>query len=189
MIEKIANIEFYKNLYENEISRKNEINGLVSFPTTLLTLMIGGGFYLYQPIFKNGLENNNHFITYVILPLAILFVITIATSIVFLIKMFHNLFRKYHYLPNPEILKNREIELFEHYKNFFTTIGAKKIKKKSIKNSKREFEKDLLNYYIENSTKNQIVNDRRYKDYYLSRHYLMISLIVLAISGILIIFK
>lgn len=168
MIEKIANIEFYKNLYENEINRKNEINGLVSFPTTLLTLMIGGGFFLYQPIFEIGFKNNNHYILYVIFPLAILFLISIAISIFFLIKMFHNLFRKYHYLPSPENLKNREIELFEHYKNFYTGIGKKKINKKSTKQSKIAFKKDLLNYYIENSTKNQIVNDRRYKDYLIS---------------------
>jgi len=189
MIDKIANIEFYKNLYENEINRKNEINGLVSFPTTLLTLMIGGGFYLYKPIFQNGIEKNSQCISIIIAILAILFAISIAVSIFFLIKMFHNLFRKYHYLPSPENLKNRQIELFEHYNNFFTTTKRKKIKKKSIKLSKIEFRKDLLNYYIEDSTKNQIVNDRRCKDYYLSRHYLMISLILLAISGILIIFK
>lgn len=189
MIEKTADINFYKNLYENEINRKNEINGLINFPTTLLTLMIAGGFYLYQPIFKNEYVINNLCLFRIEVLISLLFVISIAISVFFLIRMYHNLFRKYHYLPSPEKLKNREIELFMHYEKIFSENNKSEIEEKSIEYAKQEFNKDLLNYYIDNSTKNQLVNDNRYKDYYRSRHYLMISLIILAISGILIILK
>ncbi len=186
MIEKLANIDFYKNLYEIEISRKNEINGLVKFPTTLLSILIGAGFFLYKPLYENA---EHSCIFFIIVILSILFSIAISIAVFFLVKMFHNLFRKYHYLPSATLLKERQIELYNHANQFYSESESKEIEKLSIEYSTEEFNKDLLNYYIDNSTKNQKVNDNRYEDYYRSRHYLMISLIIIAISGILIIIK
>ena len=190
MIEKIANINFYKNLYEIEINRKNEINGLVKFPTTLLSILIGAGFFLYKPLYENVDKAEKGFIFIVLAILSILFSISISIAVFYLVRMFHNLFRKYYYLPSATILKNRQIELYNHGKLFYSeTKNEEESEKLSIDYSKEEFNKDLLNYYIDNSTKNQKVNDSRYEDYYHSRHYLMISLIIIAISGILIIIK
>ena len=138
MIEKLADINFYKDLYDNEINRKNEINGLVQFPTTLLTLMIAGGFYLYQPIFKNEFRIDGFCIFFIEVIISLLFSISIAISIFYLIRMYHNLFRKYHYLPSPEKLKNREIELYKHYENYFTESNETDIEIKSIEYSKKE---------------------------------------------------
>jgi hypothetical protein len=189
MIEKLANIDFYKNLYEVEISRKNEINGLVKFPTTLLSILIGAGFFLYKPLYENIEKAEKNCMFIIIAILSVLFAISITIAVTYLVKMFHNLFRKYYYLPSAISLKERQIELYNHGKQFYSETDNNEIEKLSIDYSTEEFNKDLLNYYIDNSAKNQKVNDNRYEDYYRSRHYLMISLIIIAISGILIIIK
>ena len=107
-------------------------------------------------------------------------------SIVFLLIMFSKIKNRYKYLPSSEYLKNQEVLFYNRYLENHSEL--KKRKKEGIKYSKKEFKKEILEYYIDCSSNNRIINDRRLKDYYCTRKLIMISIIslVLMISIILI---
>lgn len=182
-------LEFYREIHTGELSRKNEIDASIGFPTTLLTLLIGGGFFIFKDENFHPNNTDNEFVLAVITVSAILFILSILTAMTFLIRMYLNRFRKYKYLPCSLDLINREDELYKHYLAFFKNNGNKKAKKKAINYATAAFEKDLLNYYIEFATDNQLVNDGRIKDYYWSRKILILAIILVTIIGILILIK
>lgn len=182
-------IGFYKEIHTSELSRKNEIDASIGFPTTLLTLLIGGGLFLFKDEnFNRNFSDSEYFLTAITICTG-LFIISIVGAIIFLIRMYLNRFRKYKYLPCSLDLINRENELYEHYLIYFKKVGNKKPKKKAMQYAKSEFQKDLLNYYVKFATENQLVNDGRIKDYYWSRKILIVSIVLIAIIGILIITK
>jgi len=182
-------LEFYKEIHTNELSRKNEIDASIGFPTTLLTLLIGGGFFIFKDENFHPSYTDNEFVLVVITGCTILFILTILIAMTFLIRMYLNRFRKYKYLPCSLDLINREDELYKYYLAFFKKIGTKKPKKNAMSYATAEFEKDLLKYYVEFATENQLVNDGRIKDYYWSRKILIVSIILITIIGILILIK
>ncbi len=179
-------LEFYKEIHSNELSRKNEIDASIGFPTTLLTILIAGWYYLFK---DENFHSNNIADEHVLIAISIcsyLFLFSIGIAIIFLIRMYLNRFRKYKYLPCSLDLINREDELYKYYLAFFKKIGNKKPKKKAMSYATTAFEKDLLKYYVEFATDNQLVNDGRIKDYYWSRKILIVSIILITIIGILI---
>ncbi|SDX30828.1 hypothetical protein [Aequorivita viscosa] len=182
-------LEFYREIHANELLRKNEIDASIGFPTTLLTLLIGGGFFIFKDENFHPHYTDNEIILIVITVCTILFILTILIAMTFLIRMYLNRFRKYKYLPCSLDLINREDELFKHYLAFFKNNGDKKAKKKAISYATAAFEKDLLKYYVEFATDNQLVNDGRIKDYYWSRKILIGSIVLITIIGILILIK
>lgn len=189
MSNSVNSIEFYKEMHEKELRRKTEIDTSINFPTTLLTILIGGFLFLFKKDnFNYSISDNEHLI-FVIIFLTLLFTISTITATVFLIRMYLNKFKKYKYLPLSSDLKNWEDQLIEHYKVHFENIESKKPFKKALKYSRDEFNDKLLNYYITFSTSNQLMNDERLEDNYKSRKYLIFSLILLAIIGIIILIK
>lgn len=180
---------FYKEIYSEELIRKNEIDASIGFPTTLLTLLIGGGFFLLNEKSFQSNISDNELVQFGIRFCTILFVLSMLTAMTFLIRMYLNRFRKYKYLPCSLDLINREDELYKHYLAFFTNNGYRKAKKQAINYATAAFEKDLLKYYVEFATNNQLVNDGRIKDYYWSRKLLIISIILITFMGILILIK
>jgi hypothetical protein len=189
MTETITSFNFYKELHLSELERKNDIDSLVGYPTTLLTILIGAAFYFFKSENFSYKSDDNSFVVFLLIFTICLFGTSIALAIVFLMKMYLNTFKKYKYLPSPSTLKNREKELYEHYEKFYLETKSKKPKKKTKKDANTEFKKDLLNYYINYATNNQIVNDKRTKDYYASRKCLTFSIILLSLIGILILVK
>lgn len=189
MPSKISELEFYKEIHQNELNRKKNIDSSISFPTTLLTLLIGGGLYLFKKDNFSLQNDDNQYVIFGIIFLTLLFLFSITFAIALLMRMYLNKFRKYKYLPLSSDLIKRENELLKHYEDHFSLTELKKPKKKAIEYSKSEFKKNLLNYYVDFSTNNQLVNDERLKDYYKSRKYLMFSIILIALIGILIILK
>lgn len=189
MIEKIADHSFYREFYSKELRRKGEIDSSISYPTTLITLLIGAAFFLFQSD-KFGYKPDDKYWAIVLLIITTsLFGALIFISISLLIIVYLNAFKKYRYLPSPDKLKDREIELFDHYYDFFKKSNVKKPQKRAILWAKSEFKKDLLGYWIEYSTTNQMLNDQRIKKYYSARKYLMFSIILLALTGLLILIK
>ena len=187
----LTDISFYKEIYDNELEQKSKLTSLVVFPTTLLSILIGGAFYLYEPYLTKP-DNYNEYLVYELTLLSILFVIVMCIIIFFLMRLFHNDFKKYEYLPLPKDLYAREKELFEHYKNHFIEtdkLDTAIAEKEALSYAKDVFNKDLLNYYIKCATHNQLVNEKRYKQYYKARSLIFVALGILAISGILIIIK
>lgn len=170
---------FYKELYETEINRKNGIDASVQFPTTILTILIGA-FYFIINNDKLQVLNQESNIYNVLLIISISgFVSGVVTTTIFLLMMFHNIKNKYYYLPSPKELKKRECILYEHFLKSHPEIEERE-KKASIY-SEKMFKNELTEYYIECSDKNQKINDRRLREYYQTRKFLMISIIFLAL--------
>lgn len=185
----ITNFELYKELHHTELKRKNQIDSLVGYPTTLLTILIGTSFYFFKSENFSHKSDDNNYITILIILSVTLFGTLIALSVFFLIKMFLNTFKKYEYLPSPITLKKRENELYEHYLNFYINNESDKVQEKAMEDTLTEFRKDLIGYYIDYGTNNQSVNDTRIKDYYIARKCLSFSIVILSILGILILNK
>ncbi len=179
MIEQIAEISFYRELYEIERSRKNQIDTSVQFPTTVLTLLIGAFYYVVNSDNLEGLNSQSFLYKVVIGILIFIFIFSIVMTIFFLLIMFHNIKDKYNYLPSPKSLKKRQLLLYEHFIKNHSELKSKERKKEAIKYSKAEFNKEILKYYIDCANNNQIINDRRLKEYYYTRKSLMISIISL----------
>lgn len=182
-------LEFYKEIHSNELSRKNEIDASIGFPTTLLTILIAGWYYLFKDENFHPNDIANEYVLIAISICSYLFLLSIGIAIIFLIRMYLNRFRKYKYLPCSLDLINREDELFKHYLAFFKTNGSKNAKRKAMNYAAAEFENDLLKYYVEFATDNQLVNDGRIKDYYWSRKILIGAIVLITITGILILIK
>ncbi|WP_299157379.1 hypothetical protein [uncultured Tenacibaculum sp.] len=185
----ITNFNFYKELHLSELKRKNDIDSLVGYPTTLITILIGSAFYFFKSENFTYKSTDNSFLIFLLILIVCLFGTSIVVAIVFLIKMYLNTFKKYKYLPSPLTLKKREKELYEHYEGFYLETESKESYKKAIEYADNEFKKDLLNYYIDYGTNNQIVNDNRTKDYYSSRKCLTFAIFLLSLIGILILIK
>ncbi|SFU67382.1 PEP-CTERM protein-sorting domain-containing protein [Pustulibacterium marinum] len=176
-------LQFYKDIHISELKRKSEIDNSINFPTTLLTLLLGGGFYLFR---KENIDfTNGNILSYLIILGGIFFLLSIISAIIFLSRMYLNRFRKYKYLPCSLDLMNRENELYHHFFNFYKETKVKNPKESAIKDADDEFQKNLLNYYIEFGTHNQLVNDGRIKDFYWSRKILILAIIFLAITALL----
>ncbi len=181
MIEQIAEISFYKDLYESESARKHQIDNSVQFPTTILTLLIGAFYYILTSEVLDIIKPESILYKAFLVIIISAFVVSIIMTITFLLIMFHNIKNKYKYIPSPENLKERQLLLFEHYTNNHCELKKKEKKRNGIKYSKAEFEKELLEYYIECANNNQMINDRRLKEYYYTRTLLMISIISLTL--------
>jgi len=182
---KLTEIKFYRELYYQEQTRKSEIDNSIGFPSTLLTIVIGGGLYLLKNSYIN---NTNQYFVYPNMFLLLfwsLFIITICLSIFFLMKIYTNNLMRYKYLPSPVAFSKRETELYDHYLEFFKSLPTLNPEEDALKASKSKFEEDLFAYYIEFASKNQWINDIRILDLYKARRFLILSIIFMGIFGIL----
>lgn len=189
MKESTTDIHFYKQFYDHEHERRIEIDKSVSFPTSLLTFIIGGTLYLFETKGSVMIAKGSFFLNLSIIILTVSFVTTMILTIGFLMRMFINTFKKYQYLPSPLNLREREIELFKHYLQYYRATKIKKPKVKAKKQAKKQFNNDLLNYYTKYASLNQKLNDSRIKDFYASKNFLILSIIFITITGTLLIIK
>ena len=187
MTNKVSNINFYREIYDEELKRKNEIDSSISFPTTLLTLLIGGSIYIFNISNLDCFKEFDIYSRIAIIIFTCIFILSMVITIILLMRIFVNIFKKYKYLPSPFDLNKRENELYELYIKYYKEIKDKDYEKKAVKSSRHQFNVDLLNYYIDFATNNQRLNDIRLKNLYTSRKYLIFSLISIAIIGILLI--
>ena len=189
MQSKISNIEFYERIYLDELNRKNVIDNSITYPTTIMSFLVAGGFYIFKlDDFK--LKNEDSLTIFIIMiVLSACFFATMSITLSKLMRMYLNIFKKYHYLPSPLDLRKREKQLFDHYLNFYEDEGVKKAKQKAIKSTKKQFQNDLLNYYIDFASTNQKVNDNRLKMLYKAKLFILFSIIFIGLTGILLILK
>lgn len=182
------NIEFYKEQYLFEYERTRSYDNLIQFPTTLLVIFIGSAFFLLEKYFQDGFRQALTRLDWFFIIALILFSISIILTIFYLVKVFHGYNRAYEVLPFSVDLKKRELELYKHYYKSSNQKNYKKKRKKAKQLTSEMLYKELRNYYIEMTTHNQMINDKRSKFYYRTRTFLSIDLallIVFAITGYL----
>ncbi|MDX6187827.1 hypothetical protein SGQ83_00555 [Flavobacterium sp. Fl-318] len=183
MEETLINIELYKQIHTDELKAKNEIDSHANLTTNLIIVLIGVALFLFQKNYNHHQSTN----VYIQAAIGVLFAVLagiVTASIIFLIKMYLNGFSKYKYLPISSDLQKIETQIAIDCKN-----KCNKVKKKTFRNIKIEFDKHLIKHYIDCSTNNRKVNDERMNAFYLSKLYLIISMFLIAFIGFLMIQK
>jgi hypothetical protein len=155
-------VTLYKELYIHELSRMKDLNNAISTPLTIIVLLFGSTFYLY---------NNLQII--IIIPIfhifhgiLILTSVTLVCSILFLTICFNKILKGFRYPNFP-------------YANDLLEYEEK------CKAHEGEFNKFLTNKYIFYADAYQKINDKRASALYYARVSIVISLFLIIIAGCL----
>lgn len=180
--EELINIDLYKEIYNEELKTRSNLDSQIGLPMNLIVILIGVGLFLFQKHYVN--HNNNLYVLLLIKSLFALFGGTLALSIMYLMKMYLNGFYKYKYLAISTDLQKKEVEFIKSNKD-----ETKELKRKAKSKVQTNFDEYLLDCYISISSNNRVVNDERMKALHFSKLYLMISILLIALIGFLIIQK
>lgn len=153
-------VTLYKEIYTHELSRKKDLNNAISTPLTIIVLLFGATFYLY---------NNLQIIS--IIPvfhlfhgILILTFITLVCSIFCLTICFNKILKGFRY---PNFPYAHEILEYEE----------------KCKAHDGEFNKYLTNKYIFYADTYQKINDKRASALYYARVFIVISLFLIIVAG------
>lgn len=175
--------DFYKEQYLLENARTEVFDKAIQFPTTLIIIFIGATLYSYNEYFSaEGLQIITR-LDYFFVTLFLIFFISIIITIWFLYKVFHGFTRKYAYLPNTEVLFSYKKTLYKHYYKYSDSIDFKNKRIDAWQKTGEEFENIIGQYYINNTSFNQKINDRRAGYYSIMRTFLFIDLTLLTFIG------
>jgi hypothetical protein len=159
------NVILYKEIYTYELSRKKNLDNAVSTPLTIIVLLFGAAFYLY-----NNLQIINHLWTlHIYRGILIFSLITLVCSITCLTICFNRIIKGFRYTNFPYA---REIFDYEE----------------KCKAFEGEFDKYLTDKYISYATTYQKINDKRASALYCARVFIVISLFLIIIAGSLFLF-
>lgn len=175
--------DFYEKQYLLENTRTELYDKAIQYPTTLIIIFIGAALYSYNEYFN---EDGIQIITrldYLFVSLFILFSIGIVVTIWYLCKFFHGFTRKYAYLPNTEVLFRYKTTLYKHYYKYSHSLDFKSKRNDALHKTGEEFENIIGQYYINNTSFNQKINDRRAEYYSIMRTFLFIDLSFLTFIG------
>lgn len=174
-IDKIDNVEFYKDIYLFEIARKENLNSKISTYIGLLTVIGGIVVFELENLYQN--LNVNPIIQF---ELIVMIMIILGINIYNLYKANHG--KEYKYLDNSIEVRKAFVELeryyqqyYEYFKNEEETIDCLIERKKKEK---------LIEIYIECSEENAKVNDIRNEETMKFINFFIISLIIVGIIGI-----
>lgn len=164
--------QFYKSLYDRELTRRNDLDSGINLPLTILSIIVAANTYLIKeaPIAGQGWRE----ILQRILIAAI--TVIIAICIVFLTRSYNNFFKGFAY-PNFGLTK--EIRKYEKNLDIHNSRLETKI-------SFEEIIVDRLAGYVQDHT---IFNDQRGKDLYLAKTMLIILISLTAVHFLLFITK
>ncbi|WP_035645935.1 hypothetical protein [Flavobacterium sp. ASV13] len=166
--------EFYKYIYDRELNRRSKLDDSINVLVGIISLLIGFISYFFSNdyLFKH-LECN--VLLGILFSLAICF---IAMSILFLIKSYNNYLRGFNY-PNISYLKS----IRKYQKITIPDYNSLVEEEQKI-----NFEDDLIDRLIRITDENTKINDTRSFDLYVSKTFIILTLVTLFfISTILII--
>lgn len=174
--------DFYRDLYYKEHERNKFYDNSIRFPATLIVIYIGAAFYSFNNFFSEGFLLNTNIQKFFIIAFGLFCICTLITMY-YLAFTFHGFTRKYEYLPFTSNLRSHELELYKHHYKFSDKIDFKAKRIEASECTALDFVRTLENYYIQLTHKNQQINDERADNYYITRTFLFINLILLIILG------
>jgi hypothetical protein len=172
------NIEFYRDQYLHEIERSRFLDNIVPYPTTLIVIFIGGVVYSFSRYFSTGLHCNYSLMDIIYIVLLLLFSISTLITIFYLFTVFHGFTRKYSYLPNTTDLLDHESKILKYFYRYSEKMERPDRIKDAIQNTCENLEGSLKKYYIELADTNQRINDKRSENYFFTRTFLFIDLVL-----------
>lgn len=177
------NTEFYKSLYEKEHERSKFFDNSIRFPSTLIVLFFGGGYYAFNNFFDGGIKYPNNTLEWLFILAFGLFCLTTLIATFYLGITFHGFTRKYKYLPYATDLKKHQLNLYKHHYKYSDKTKYSEKRIDATTQTAEGFIKILGEYYADLTTINQKINDKRADNYYLTRTFLFIDLLLLIILG------
>ena len=159
------NVILYKEIYTHELSRKKDLDNAIATPLTIIVLLFGATFYLY-----NNSQIINHSWIFNIYHCVLIFsLITLVCSTVCLTICFNRIIKGFRYTNFPFAR-----EIFDYEEKCKALEG--------------EFNKYLTEKYIFYANTYQKINDKRSSALYYARVFIVISLFLIIIAGILFLF-
>ncbi|WP_177735111.1 hypothetical protein [Flavobacterium inviolabile] len=167
--------EFYKYIYDRELNRRSKLDDSINPIVGIISLLIGFVSFIFsnKKYFKHIECNITLWIFFIIS------ILLIGISIFFLIKSYNNYLRGFNY-PNFAYLKQiREFQI----------ITIPNYNEKVEENMKINFDDDLIERLIIITDENTKINDTRSYNLYLSKTFIILTLISLFIISIILITK
>ena len=174
---------FYEKQYHLENTRTEVYDKAIQYPTTLIIVFIGAALYSANKYFSTENFQITTRLDFLFVLLIILFAVSIVVTIWYLFKVFHGFTRKYAHLPNAEDLFNYKKTLYKHYYRYSTIKDFSDKRKDALKKTVEEFDNIIGQYYLNNTSFNQKINDRRAGYYSVMRTFLFIDLSFLTFIG------
>lgn len=166
---------FYKSIYDRELSRRIDLDKSINIPITILTLIVGlNSIYIDKTFFEAFFQK---------IEIAQVVTMTIGITILicafFLIKSYNNLFKGFAY---RNLALTKEIREFEtkQIPNYNAQVS---------KEDKLTFETKLIERLIEITDNQTGFNDKRSLDLYRAKTFLIVSLILTGSQLVIVTFK
>lgn len=168
-------LEFYKYIYDRELNRRSKLDDSINPIVGIISLLIGYVSFIFS---------NENFFEYIECNTTLWVFFSISTlltgfSIFFLIKSYNNHLRGFNY-PNFSYLqqiREYQIKTIPNYNN------------KVNDNLKINFDDELIERMIIITDENTKINDKRSYDLYLSKTFIILTLISIFIISIILIAK
>ena len=158
-------IPFYKSFYETELKKKDDLDKSINNPILIITIIFGIISYISQKMNFESLYRTDILIIILILVISVL----LCKSIFHIIISYNNGIKGYNY----EILgTNTDFESYR--KNLIEYNQIEGIET----DSEKEFEESIITELIKCSDINNELNIKRTYQIYLTKKYLIISLII-----------
>lgn len=165
------NYEFYKNKFDRELSRRNDLDTAINNPVAGITIIVALISYILS---TNNFKDWNCF-DCIFVFLIICTTITVLISLYYVFLSNNNLFKGFNYLNFGLLTEFRKTEL--ELKEYNKTINEEE---------RINFEEKIIEKIISYSDNHTEINDKRAYDLYLSRKYVVISFIITIINLILV---
>jgi hypothetical protein len=159
--------ELYKELYNNELERKNSIESSLNIPIVIITGLISTAFYI-GTTFDYSLERFLSISFVILLNASSLFILI---AVYFLIRAFNNLTSgfEYNYLPYGTDLE----DYYERLKEFNDGDENR---------TKEDFKRYLTDKFNEQFDKNAFINDKKSGYIHQARRFIVFGLLSLTVT-------
>lgn len=158
--------DFYKNLYFHEIEIREKLNARVQTPLIIIISIIGALAFMLQNYDKN-MHNESSLLFIVFLAASFL---TLLLSVYYFIRSWYNW--TYSFLPTAKDTESYRGKLYETYKEY----------KDGEKMAENYLDEYLCNYFIECSSNNTQVNDKRTLYFHKTNRWLIMTAFLALIS-------
>lgn len=165
--------EFYKSIYDRELSRRKDLDSDINLPLTILSILFAANSYLI----KEGKFDDRYWYTHVEFILLTSFYTSMVIAIIFLIKSYNNFFKGF------------------AYKNLGLMTEVRKYEKQVIEYNLKAFENKIsfegvvIDKIVSFTDDHIIFNDVRQRDIYKAKTSIVIALIITTLNFILINYK
>ena len=165
-------LSFYKSFYETELKKKDDLDKSINNPILIITIIFGTISYISEKLDFECLQKTDIILILLILIISVL----LCKSIFHIILSYNNGIKGYNYeiLGTSTEFESYRKKLIEYNRNEGTES-----------NSEKEYEESIITELIKCSDINNGLNIKRTYQIYLTKKYLIISLIIAFITFII----